>query len=70
VKRTLVINPRTDAVFVATVERESESTLDPGALQARLRAVYPNVAVRPRLLDGERVEIWYVYREGHWVPST
>jgi hypothetical protein len=23
--------------------------------------------VRPRELAGERTQIWYVYRDGHWV---
>ena len=69
-KRTLVINPRSDSAFVSTVERESEEASDPLTLQSRLRALYPDAHVRPRLLDGEPAEMWYVYRDGHWVPST
>jgi hypothetical protein len=38
------------------------------ALEAALRLTYPNARVRRRELSGEAVEIWYVYREGHWIP--
>jgi hypothetical protein len=27
------------------------------------------VLVRRRELDAEPVEVWYVYREGHWIPT-
>ena len=39
----------------------------PGDLEAALRLRYPRAVVRPRSLDGERLEVWYAYREGHWI---
>jgi len=39
-------------------------------LQQRLRERYPLAAVRPRDLSSERTAIWYVYRDGHWVPPA
>ena len=67
--RTLVINPRTDSDFVALVEAASPGAPSAEALQALLRAQFPKAIVRPRQLEGEREEVWYVYREGTWIPS-
>ena len=39
-------------------------------LQRRLRAWYPNAVVRPRDLANEQSNVWYVYRDGHWIPSN
>jgi hypothetical protein len=39
----------------------------PETLEAALRTRYPNALVRPRGLAGERTEVWYVYRDGHWI---
>jgi hypothetical protein len=64
----LIINPTTDAEFrecAISLERASSTPAD---LQSALRAYYPSAVVRPRGLSGER-EAWYVYRDGHWVPS-
>lgn len=67
----LVINPPTDADFVracdAALGRHPACTDD---LQALLRPRFPLAVVRPRALSGERVEVWYVYRDGHWVSSS
>lgn len=64
----LVLNPRHDLAFVeaaeALVERGAAS---PAELEAALRHDYPRVVVRPRDLSDERLVMWYVYREGHWV---
>jgi len=67
--RTFVINPRSDDQFVARVQAAGMASPSAEALQATLRANYPKAVVRPRQLEGEREEIWYVYREGTWVPS-
>ncbi|HEY7600470.1 MAG TPA: hypothetical protein VH741_11130 [Candidatus Limnocylindrales bacterium] len=67
--RTFVINPRSDRDFVARVEAAGQTAVDARALQLALRADYPKAVVRPRQLEGERDEVWYVYREGTWVPS-
>jgi hypothetical protein len=40
----------------------------PSELEARLRDLHPSLIVRRRDLSGESSELWYVYREGHWVP--
>ena len=69
-KPRLVTNPANDDVFAAYVETLVEhgaaSTPD---LERRLREVYPRATVHDRALAGERLVVWYVYREGHWVHS-
>lgn len=67
---TLVLNPRYDIDFVALAEASVAEGVDsPGQLQERLRRHYPNAVVRARELDGETFTIWYVYRDGRWIPS-
>src|SRR5690349_19896304 len=41
---------------------------DPAALTERLRQLYPRLAVRARVLEGE-APTWYVYRDGRWRPN-
>lgn len=41
----------------------------PEDLEAFLRTRYPSALVRRRELEGERTEMWYVYRDGHWIRS-
>ena len=67
--RTFIINPRHDEQFAAAVHELGAKSADAEALQAALRQNYPRAVVRPRQLEGERDEIWYVYREGAWVAS-
>lgn len=69
VRPTLFINPRSDAAFVDMVTTEAESAASPQELRARLGGRYPDVVVRQRALEGERGELWYVYRDGHWVAE-
>src|SRR5207247_11201215 len=38
-------------------------------LDHRLHTLYPTAAVHARELTGEANLIWYLYREGRWVPS-
>ena len=66
---TLVINPRSDDEFVGFVSHEAMTAENAAALQANLRLRYPRAVVRPRELEGERTEVWYVYRDGHWQPG-
>ena len=41
-----------------------------GLAAARLLARhYPRVVVHERVLSGESLPTWYVYREGNWIPS-
>ena len=66
----LILNPRDDSVFIDFAESlVADGSLTAEDLQARLRARYPIATVRPRDLSSERTAIWYVYRDGHWVPS-
>jgi hypothetical protein len=65
---TIVANPPEDARFRSVIDafvlsggRRAED------LEAALRAQYPAAVVRPRGLTGERFEVWYVYRDGHWI---
>ncbi len=67
---TLVLNPRDDGRFVALAEALASDGADtPLELQERLRRDYPEAVVRARELTGEAFTIWYVYRDGHWVPG-
>jgi len=67
---TLVVNPRHDTPFVALAEGlVADGVRSPEELQDRLRQEYPEAVVRARELDGEAFTIWYVYRDGHWVPG-
>ena len=61
----VVRNPSKDTAFAAAID-----ALHLDRFQERLRQAYPNVLVRPRDLAGERVRVWYVYREGHWVSDA
>jgi hypothetical protein len=69
-KPTLVVNPANDRVFAAfaalLVDHGAATTAE---LERRLRAVYPVAVVHARLLVGEPLVIWYVYREGRWVDT-
>lgn len=67
--RVYVVNPSADDAFRMLVEKEGEQAASPPELQARLRESHPKALVRPRQLEGERSEIWYVYRDGQWVAS-
>ena len=68
---TLVLNPRADPHFVALAQSiVADGVAEPRELQARLRQDYPGAIVRARELDGEAQSIWYVYRDGHWIPAT
>ena len=65
---TLVLNPPDDDAFRSMAEGLVHDGVDqPDALQAGLRRTYPHVLVRPRELAGEHAQIWYVYRDGHWI---
>ena len=68
VRPTLVLNPPDDVEFRALAERSVGAGTDGASgLQSILRARYADAIVRPRELAGEQTEIWYVYRDGHWV---
>ncbi len=65
----LFINPTDDDEFRSAVS----VAFDPLShtvvgLQAALRESYPRAVVRPRDLQGDAEVVWYVYRDGHWVP--
>ena len=65
---TLVLNPPDDRDFRASAEQVIESgVVEPTMLQDRLRGRWPDALVRPRELAGEQAQIWYVYRDGHWI---
>lgn len=67
-KPILVVNPVADVAFVDFANvLVVEGVSTPATLQSRLRDRYPRAVVRPRVLSGEPIEIWYVYREGSWV---
>ena len=66
----LVVNPSNDVRFREMVDRfVATGASRPDDLEAVLRTRYPAAVVRPRELAGERFEVWYVYRDGHWIRS-
>ncbi len=65
----LILSPPDDQAFVAEAQSAVEVGMTPAQLELILRAQYPNAVVRERELIGERFEIWYVYRDGHWTPT-
>jgi hypothetical protein len=66
----LVINPRSDEAFARRANRLVEDGIaTPYELEQELRREHPRAVVRARGLSGEP-PIWYVYREGTWIPST
>ncbi len=69
VQPTLFMNPRRDAEFLDRVTSEAASAASPEDLRTRLSQWYPNVTVRRRSLEGEQADVWYVYRDGHWVAE-
>jgi hypothetical protein len=66
----LRVNPRSDSAFVALVDRIDSEAAGPEVLEQRLRDTHPEAVVRPRGLSGESIEVWYVYRDGHWTDSA
>jgi hypothetical protein len=64
----LRINPATDLEFEdLALGLAIDIRATPESLQAELRRTFPRVVVHRRELSGEAVQVWYVYREGHWV---
>ncbi len=62
-------NPLSDGEFVAFVDVCVEQASSPRRLQDALRRRYPGAIVRPRVLDGESISVWYAYRDGKWIQS-
>lgn len=67
----LILNPRDDPAFMGFAQSLVEAgAAEADELQRLLRARYPRATVRPRELSSEPTSVWYVYRDGHWVPSA
>jgi hypothetical protein len=54
---------------VHLAEESVEEARSPAALEAQLRRTYADAVVRRRDVSGEIAEVWYCYRDGHWVRS-
>jgi hypothetical protein len=68
---TLVLNPAGDDEFrSAAVQLVESGSVEPSLLQDCLRARWPRAIVRARDLAGEHDQVWYVYRDGHWIPAN
>jgi len=66
----IVANPPGDQEFRQVIDRFLlAGGGEPRDLEATLRTSYPQAVVRPRELAGEHFEVWYVYRDGHWIGS-
>jgi len=66
---TLVINPADDLEFARLARSLVENGTSPEGLERLLSRRFPHVAVHRRELSSERIEIWYVYRDGRWKRS-
>lgn len=66
----LLPNPVADSEFVEFMHACAEEADTPERLEERLRTNYPAAVVRLRLIVGEQDVVWYVYRDGRWVPDT
>ena len=65
----LIVNPRDDVTFRALVDDEIAAGAETVAdLQSVLRQRYPRAAVHLREISDESPVVWYVYREGRWIP--
>jgi hypothetical protein len=65
---TIVANPAGDRAFRARIEEcLLAGPSDPSELEQALQPAYPTVVVRRRELSNEPIEVWYAYRDGHWV---
>ena len=62
------VYPPDAASFAELVDASAEIASAPHELEALLRQTFPHAVVRSRGLSGESVEVWYVYRDGVWVP--
>jgi len=69
---TLLVNPPTDARLRETLDTmlDERAPATPAELEALARPEYPRLVVRARSLEHESVVVWYVYREGYWVPAS
>lgn len=67
---TIVVSPPSDEEFVDLASSLLDDQSTPASLEAALRGTYPHAVVRPREISAERFVVWYVYRDGHWVPSA
>jgi hypothetical protein len=65
----LIVNPATDREFTILATSLLDGVSGPDDLQARLRPTHPHCVVRRREISNERVVVWYVYRDGGWIPS-
>jgi hypothetical protein len=64
----LIASPRDDSAFREFAEllvRNGAASAE--SLEAGLRARHPMAVVRERDLEGERIVVWYVYRDGRWI---
>ncbi len=65
----LIAIPVDDSEFASRAEQTLEDGVSgPAAMQATLRIDYPKAIVRARDLSSEPHTVWYVYREGRWIP--
>jgi len=65
----LLLNPLSDAEFVAFAQECAVDAVVPEDLETRLRTKYAAAVVRLRSIEGEQNAVWYVYRDGRWRPE-
>lgn len=69
-RTVLVLNPATDPEFTRLATESLEGVSAPAELEAALRNTYPKCVVRAREISSEARVVWYVYRDGRWIPSV
>ena len=66
----IIANPRRDRRFRAMIDAFLVAGgRRPDDLEAILRIQFPEALVRRRDLAAERFDVWYVYRDGHWISE-
>jgi hypothetical protein len=66
-----VLNPVDDRAFATSARSAMRGgARSPDELRFVLSQRYPKVVIHRRELSNERVEIWYVYRDGRWTTSS
>jgi hypothetical protein len=66
----IIANPPGDRGFRAMIDAFLlAGGRRPEELESVLRTRFRQARVRPRDLAGERFDVWYVYRDGHWIDE-
>jgi hypothetical protein len=66
----IIANPPGDRGFRAMIDAFlMAGGRRPEELESVLRVRFQEALVRPRDLAAEQFDVWYVYRDGHWISE-